>query len=101
MYGKFIYIWILYGVNVGKYYIHGAFGGVIGGNKTQLRELWHHPVNLDISPFLRHSLSPRSELPCWNHILGKRGEDCDMTCARYEAGPAPTEKQDDPGAWNS
>lgn len=28
----------------------------------------------------------RSELPCWNHILGKRGEDCDTTCARYEAG---------------
>ena len=28
MYGIFIYIWVIYGVNVGKYYIHGASGYV-------------------------------------------------------------------------
>jgi len=26
MYGIFIYIWVIYGVNVGKYSIHGAYG---------------------------------------------------------------------------
>ena len=26
MYGIFICIWVIYGVNVGKYYIHGASG---------------------------------------------------------------------------
>ena len=26
MYGIFTYIWVIYGVNVGKYSIHGAYG---------------------------------------------------------------------------
>jgi hypothetical protein len=26
MYGVFTYIWVIYGVNVGKYSIHGAYG---------------------------------------------------------------------------
>ena len=29
MYSMFTYIWLLYGVNVGKYSIHGAYGIVI------------------------------------------------------------------------
>ena len=28
MYGIFTYIWVIYGVNVGKYSIHGAYGEV-------------------------------------------------------------------------
>ncbi|CAE7393048.1 SOQ1 [Symbiodinium natans] len=28
--------------------------------------------------------STLSELPCWNHILGPPGADCNETCARYE-----------------
>jgi hypothetical protein len=26
MYGIFTYIWVIYGVNVGEYSIHGAYG---------------------------------------------------------------------------
>ena len=26
MYGIFTYIWVIYGVNVGKYSIHGSYG---------------------------------------------------------------------------
>ena len=34
MYGIFTYIWAIFGLNVGKYSIHGAYGmGLMGTNK--------------------------------------------------------------------
>ena len=44
MYSIFTYIWAIYGVNVGKYSIHGAYGYKAHGQKKQ------HPLCVLVSP---------------------------------------------------
>ena len=46
MYGIFTYIWVIFGVNVGKYSIHGAFGIVC------LSETWSKWSNLLVVLFV-------------------------------------------------
>ena len=46
MYGVFTYIWVIYGVNVGTYSIHGAYG--MGGNR-EAKKGFHDDFTL-ISP---------------------------------------------------
>ena len=36
MYGIFTYIWVIYGANVGKYSIHGAYGLVLNQNPVDV-----------------------------------------------------------------
>ena len=45
MYGIFTYIWAIFGVNVGKYSIHGAYGyglGLVVGQKLAKHTLHLH-----------------------------------------------------------
>ena len=46
MYGIFTYIWVIYGVNVGKYSIHGSYGynhQPTGCLDTSQLDIWVHP----------------------------------------------------------
>ena len=41
MYGIFTYIWVIYGVNVGKYSIHGSYGIQNAGSKKKVLQIDH------------------------------------------------------------
>ena len=41
MYGIFTYIWVIYGVNVGKYSIHGSYG-IKFAHRLELRQAGSH-----------------------------------------------------------
>ena len=43
MYGTFTYIWVIFGVNVGKYSIHGAYG--MWRHRSSKPTFWASGVN--------------------------------------------------------
>ena len=70
MYSIFTYIWAIYGVNVGKYSIHGAYGYKAHGQKKQ------HLLCVFVSPTINdndHRAEPRcvcSAVPL-GHLLAE------------------------------
>ena len=84
MYGIFTYIWVIYGVNAGKYSIHGSYGILDDGIHHDFRLPGCHPIQQQC-----HQLGH-----CWWCGGGSCGRGCLLHAARQEE-----EDQAWPEAW--